>query len=57
MKIEEVLDQIKMVREGKSDFSSLIDQLHSQSKIKKKVVPMVVINNARKLGRNLTQIN
>lgn len=56
MKVEEVLEQIKRVRDGKGDFSSLIDQLQSQSNIKKKVVPMAAVNNARKLGRNLSQI-
>jgi hypothetical protein len=54
--IEEVTDHIKRVREGKGDFSSLIDQLQSQSSIKTKVVSAGAVNNARKLGHNLIQI-
>lgn len=56
MKVEYVAEQIKKVGEGKGDFSSLIDQIQSQTTIKRKVVPMNAVNNTRKLGHNLTRI-
>ena len=57
MKVEEVSNQIKQVREGKGDFTSLIDRIHSQTLSKKKVVPITAVNNARRLGHELNKIS
>ena len=57
MKVEEVTNQIKQVREGKGDFTSLIDRIHSQTLSKKKVVPITAVNNARRLGHELNKIS
>ncbi len=56
MKIEDVMEQIGKVRQGKADFASLINQINSQQVTKKKVVAMDAVNNARKLGQNLYDI-
>jgi len=56
MKIEDVMEQIGKVRQGKADFASLIDQIYSQTTSRKKVIEMDAVNNARKLGQNLTLI-
>lgn len=43
MRVKFITQQIKEEREWEGDFSSLIDQINSQTTIKKKVITMDVV--------------
>ena len=53
MKVKVVTQQINQVREGKSDFSSLLDAIHLQTISKKKVVSLAAVKRTQQFNRCL----
>ena len=56
MKVDTIVKNIKQVKEGQSDFSSLLDALHQQTTGKKKVVSLSAVKRARQLNDCMEQL-
>ncbi len=56
MRTQKITNQIQDVREGKHDFSSLLDQIDNQQIRQKKVVPLEGVKKARQFTDELVRL-